>query len=155
MVKTLDAALAHWADHIESSMGIGFRDRKGAGAAGGLGFAMMALGARISPGAETILHLAGYDALLKQADAMITTEGRFDDQSFAGKAPWTAAVQARRHGVTTWILCGQCDQDSIDKARKVENVNVVEIGAELPISEKKARCAELLSRCVAGLIREN
>ena len=65
----------------------------GAGAAGGCGFAALLLGARMACGADYFLDLLGFDELVRDADIVITGEGRLDDQTLAGKLP--AAVAGR------------------------------------------------------------
>ena len=66
----------------------------GAGAAGGLGFAALLLGAEIRSGAEFFLDLLGFDAHLAEADAVVTGEGRIDDQTLHGKLPYVVAQHA-------------------------------------------------------------
>ena len=66
----------------------------GAGAAGGLGFAALLLGAEIRSGAEFFLELLGFDTHLAEADAVITGEGRIDDQTLHGKLPYVVAQHA-------------------------------------------------------------
>jgi glycerate kinase len=80
-VETLGAALRHWA----SIAGPEFAERPGAGAAGGVGFAAMAvLGARVRPGIELLLDLLGFDAALTGASLVITGEGSLDEQTLSG-----------------------------------------------------------------------
>lgn len=59
----------------------------GAGAAGGLGAALLALGAELRSGVETVLDLIGFDERVRDVDLVITGEGNMDEQSAAGKAP--------------------------------------------------------------------
>ena len=66
----------------------------GAGAAGGLGFAALLLGAEIRSGAEFFLDLLGFDDQLVDADAVVTGEGRIDDQTLHGKLPYVVAQHA-------------------------------------------------------------
>jgi glycerate kinase len=66
----------------------------GAGAAGGLGFAALLLGAQIRSGAQFFLDLVGFDDHLADADAVVTGEGRIDDQTLHGKLPYVVAKHA-------------------------------------------------------------
>lgn len=87
-----------------------FRNLPGAGAAGGLGFAAMAvLGARRVSGADFVLDAVGFDAALRDADVVITGEGRFDAQTLSGKGPATVIARARRlgGGLPVIVVCGQ------------------------------------------------
>lgn len=72
--------------------------RAGAGAAGGLGAALLALGAELRSGVETVLDLVGFDERVRDVDLVITGEGNMDEQSAAGKAPVGVARRARRYG---------------------------------------------------------
>ncbi|MGO4983781.1 tRNA adenosine(34) deaminase TadA [Collinsella sp. Sow4_E3] len=69
----------------------------GAGAAGGLGAALLALGAELRSGVETVLDLIGFDECVRNADLVITGEGNMDEQSAAGKAPVGVARRAKRY----------------------------------------------------------
>ena len=70
----------------------------GAGAAGGLGAALLALGAELRSGVETVLDLIGFDERVRDVDLVITGEGNMDEQSAAGKAPVGVARRANRYG---------------------------------------------------------
>ena len=80
----------------------------GAGAAGGLGAALLALGAQLKPGIETILDLTGFDNLARQADLIVTGEGSLDGQTAAGKAPVGVARRAKAVNpqVPVIAICG-------------------------------------------------
>ncbi len=68
----------------------------GAGAAGGLGAALLSLGAELVSGAEALLSAAGFDALAADADLVITGEGNMDEQTAGGKAPACVAARVKR-----------------------------------------------------------
>lgn len=78
----------------------------GAGAAGGLGAALLALGAELRSGVETVLDLIGFDECVRDADLVITGEGNMDEQSAAGKAPVGAARRAKRYGKPVVAVVG-------------------------------------------------
>ena len=79
-----------------------------AGAAGGTGFAAMALlNAELRPGIELLLEWLDFDRALGGADLVITGEGSLDEQSLAGKAPVGVAKAAARSGVTTVAVAGR------------------------------------------------
>jgi glycerate kinase len=107
IVKELDAALAHFADVVEEAVGRRLRDAPGAGAAGGLGFGLMAFcDADLQPGVELALDALGADEVLDGAALVITAEGMLDSQTLAGKAPVGVARRARRHGVPVVAVGG-------------------------------------------------
>lgn len=78
----------------------------GAGAAGGLGAALLALGAELRSGVETVLDLIGFDERVRDVDLVITGEGNMDEQSAAGKAPVGVARRARRYGKPVVAVVG-------------------------------------------------
>lgn len=78
----------------------------GAGAAGGLGAALLALGAELHSGVETVLDLIGFDERVRDVDLVITGEGNMDEQSAAGKAPVGVARRAKRYGKPVAAVVG-------------------------------------------------
>lgn len=78
----------------------------GAGAAGGLGAALLALGAELRSGVETVLDLIGFDERVSDVDLVITGEGNMDEQSAAGKAPVGVARRAKRYGKPVVAVVG-------------------------------------------------
>ena len=78
----------------------------GAGAAGGLGAALLALGAELRSGVETVLDLVGFDERVRDVDLVITGEGNMDEQSAAGKAPVGVARRAKRYGKPVAAVVG-------------------------------------------------
>ncbi len=109
-VGPVDAALANYADLVEAALGRGLRSVPGAGAAGGLGFGLLAFcGARIAPGIELALDLVGFDAALAGADLVITGEGRIDLQTLHGKVVAGVAGRARVAGVPVYAIGGAVD----------------------------------------------
>ena len=103
-VQALDAALAHFAELLEPAAA----SLAGAGAAGGTGFAALAvLGATMRPGIDVVLELAGFDRLMRGADLVVTGEGMLDSQTLRGKAPAGVAGAARAAGVRCVAVCGQ------------------------------------------------
>ena len=90
-------AIGEWENYIEA-----------AGAAGGTGFAAMALlDAELRPGIELMLEWLDFDRALHGADLVVTGEGSLDEQSLAGKAPIGVAMAAARSGVTTVAVAGR------------------------------------------------
>jgi len=99
MVRSLDNNLRHYAALIDADLGKAVAHLPGGGAAGGLGAAMVAfLDAQLRPGVEIVTEAIGLDAIIAQADLVITGEGRIDGQSIHGKTPIGVAGIALRHG---------------------------------------------------------
>lgn len=106
-VKALDAGLAHYARVCAAFLGEDFSTRPGAGAAGGLGFALLAfLGATFKPGAALAIELTGLDGHLRGADLCLTGEGRTDFQTAYGKLPAAVAARCRAADVPCVCLSG-------------------------------------------------
>lgn len=98
-VEFLDAALKKLADRVEAALEASFRDRDGAGAAGGLGFGLFAFaGASMETGFEWIAGLADLKTLAGKADLIFTGEGKMDRFSMEGKAPGGVSALARSLG---------------------------------------------------------
>lgn len=106
-VAALDAAMARFADVLAAGLGRDVRDEPGAGAAGGLGAALLAMGAGRVSGAGLVRQLVGLDAELDAAELAVTGEGSFDWQSLRGKLVTAVAAGAAERGVPCIVLAGQ------------------------------------------------
>ena len=106
-VERLEARVSEFADQAEDAFGVRARDDAGTGAAGGLGFALRLLGARILPGAEVVAQLIGLPERLKGADALVTGEGSFDAQTGWGKGVSYILELGRRAHLPAYGVFGQ------------------------------------------------
>lgn len=107
-IMSLDAALQRWADTVEPLVGqVGLRDRPGAGAAGGLGFGLLALGAERESGADLVMAAVGLAEAIAGADLVVTGEGSFDATSLRGKVAAGVAQRAQAGGVPCVVAAGQ------------------------------------------------
>ncbi|MEV5388076.1 glycerate kinase [Streptomyces sp. NPDC052721] len=109
-VETLDAALAHFAKVLEAEAGpraAEYAAAPGAGAAGGVGYGALLLGARFRPGIEVMLDVLGFAPALERASLVITGEGSLDEQTLHGKAPAGVAAAARAAGKEVVAVCGR------------------------------------------------
>ncbi|OZI26803.1 glycerate kinase [Bordetella genomosp. 9] len=106
-VRQLDAALARFADLSARTLGRDERERPGAGAAGGLGFAAHAfLNADFRPGVEVVAELGKLAHAMQGAVLAFTGEGRMDEQTLHGKTPAGVARIASQAGVPVVALAG-------------------------------------------------
>jgi glycerate kinase len=112
-VEAIDATLAGFARAVERALDRSIADAPGAGAAGGLGFALQLVGARFESGAGIVAELVGLDAALHGADWAIAGEGRSDMQTLLGKAPLVVARRAARAGVPVSLLSGSIDDAAL------------------------------------------
>jgi glycerate kinase len=118
-VTALDAALAQFAAVLAEEMGpqaAAAKDRPGAGAAGGVGYAALALGAERRRGIDVVVEFTGLRGKLAGADLVVTGEGSLDAQSLAGKAPIGVAQEAAALGVPVVAVCGRSELDSAARA---------------------------------------
>ena len=106
MVEALDEGMRRFAKVVGGE----WHNVAGAGAAGGLGYALMALlGATLKPGIELVLGTVGFDALLNDAQLVVTGEGRIDRQTLMGKGPAGVLRRARSKGVPVIALGGRVE----------------------------------------------
>jgi glycerate kinase len=115
-----------------------YASRRGAGAAGGLGAALAALGADLVEGAPTVLDLVGFDAAVAGCDLVVTGEGRVDETTEAGKAPGEVARRAAAAGVRCVVFGGHVvvsvegtETVSLSGDRKRAEADLVELGRNL------------------------
>lgn len=109
-VEELDAALDRFAGVLGAAMGpaaAAAKDQPGAGAAGGVGYAALALGAARRRGIDVVVEFTGLREKLAGADLVVTGEGSLDVQSLSGKAPVGVASEARALGVPVVAVCGR------------------------------------------------
>jgi glycerate kinase len=107
MQAILENGMKNYAARVEEAIGRKASDQSGAGAAGGLGFALLAfLHAELKPGIEVVLDMLHFDEKLKGADLVITGEGRMDWQSSFGKVPSGVGKRCQKAGVPAVAIVG-------------------------------------------------
>lgn len=112
MVTQLDAALRHYGTLLEQATGREIINAPGAGAAGGMGAALLGmLNARLRPGIEIVIETLQLEEALRDADLVITGEGRLDSQSIHGKTPIGVARVAKRFGLPVIGIAGSLSKD--------------------------------------------
>jgi len=117
-VRELDRGLRRWAAVVAAATGNDQSQAPGAGAAGGVGFAALAvLGAERRQGIEVILDLLDFGAALDGTDLVITGEGSLDTQTLAGKAPVGVAQAAARRGIPVVAAAGRSTLTEDELAR--------------------------------------
>jgi glycerate kinase len=112
-IERFDATLARYAALAEQALGRSVATSPGAGAAGGLGFALQLIGGVPESGAQVVADVIGLDAALRDADWAITGEGRTDRQTLLAKGPYVVAERAQRMGVPITLLSGAVDPGSL------------------------------------------
>jgi glycerate kinase len=154
MVKELDAALACYAEVAREATGRDVANQAGAGAAGGLGAGLLFFTpARLRPGVAIVLETTGFDALVKEADLVITGEGRTDFQTAMGKAPVGVAAAAKRYGVPVVCLSGGLGDGAGDVLAKGIDALASIVPGPMTLEESMARGAELVEAAAARVCR--
>jgi glycerate kinase len=141
----LDSNLRRFAQVVNATTGADVSAMRHAGAAGGIGAALHALGgARLVSGAQVVLDRLNFEQRLDGVDRVITAEGKFDVQTSQGKAPWAVALSAQRAAVPCVIFAGQIDLNGLPRSlpfARVVQINDPSIG----VSDAMARAEELLT----------
>ena len=110
MIEQLEAGMTHFADLTEQFTGVRLHDLNGAGAAGGVSGAMKAyLGAEFRPGVEIILDALNFNDIIRNAELVITGEGRMDAQSLMGKAPVGILRRCQARGIPVVGFAGSVE----------------------------------------------
>ena len=111
MVAELEKRARLFAEESARTLGRDASQKPGAGAAGGLGYAFMQyLSAGVASGADLLLDLIGFDRVIKDADLIITGEGRADKQTLMGKLPERILKRARQQQLPVWLIAGQASE---------------------------------------------
>lgn len=115
ILDRLEAGMERYAKKVEEATGVAVAGLSGAGAAGGLGAALLAfLHAKMQSGIDAVLDLIGFDGFLEGVDLVVTGEGRMDWQSAFGKVPGGVALRAKKKNIPVLALVGGmgegCDQ---------------------------------------------
>jgi len=165
-VQELDERNARWADELDAREGRDERDTPGAGAAGGVGFALLSIQDMfrrfaLRPGIDLVMELTDFDAKLARADLVITGEGRIDGQTAYGKTALGVAQRARAAGKPCIAVGGGVETEGIEVLAALD-VAVVPV-VERPQSVEEAmaagtapveRCGERIGR-VVGLLTKS
>lgn len=114
MIKDMDAWLENYADLTKKILPESDKNAHGTGAAGGMGFALLSyLNARLMSGIELVMRETGVEGHIKDADLVITGEGRLDGQSYMGKAPIGVAALAKKYNKPVIAFSGCVTDDAV------------------------------------------
>ena len=149
MIKKLDESLAYFAEIIKRDLNKDIKDIPGAGAAGGLGASFMAfLNAELRPGIEIIIEIVKLEQAIKNADLVVTGEGKIDSQTIYGKAPIGVAKIAKKYNVPV-IAVAAIIGDDADIVHQYGINTLIKI-SEPPMSlaEPKFKKVQLIKKCI-------
>lgn len=157
-VAQLDRRNADWADELEAQEGRQERNTAGAGAAGGVGFALLAIQDRfgafaLRPGIDLVMEAADFDGHLSRADLVITGEGRIDAQTGFGKTALGVARRAQAAGVPCVAVGGGVEFDGIAALAAVGAVAVPVSEGPQTVEQAMAAGTEPIARCGERLAR--
>jgi len=142
-LNVLERALTSLADVVAKELGFDYRDKPGAGAAGGLGFGLMSFcSATIRPGFDVVAEAVGLESKMKEIDVVITGEGSLDRQTLEGKTPAGVARLARKLGKKVFAIAGRYDgnqqvRELFDEVYELARPGMIE-------KEQMIRAGELL-----------
>ncbi len=151
-VAALEKGMENLARVVHRDLGCDFRDAPGAGAAGGIGFGLMSFcGAKIRSGFGVGAEALRLDAMVREADLVITGEGRIDGQTLEGKGPAGVAQLARAAGKPVLALAGAVSEDPA--LHQVFDALAPIVDRPLTLEEAMGRGAELLERAAQRAVR--
>jgi glycerate kinase len=152
MVAQLDAALAHYADIIRRGIGQDIAQLPGAGAGGGIAAAMVVfLHGQLRPGIEIVTEAVGLDDIVRDADLVVTGEGRIDGQTVNGKTPMGVARVARRHDRPVVAIGGGLAADADAVHAHGIDVVVAAVARPCSVAEALAAAGDNLRRAARNL----
>lgn len=147
-VQRLESAMTAWESAVLAATGRDVAGEPGAGAAGGVGHAVLAaLGGRMRPGAEVVLEIAGFDEQLDGAGLVVTGEGSLDEQTLHGKGPAAVAGRAAAASVPAVAVAGR----TLLSAQRAEQAGLRAVYALQDAESDADRCMREAGKLVADL----
>ncbi len=147
-VELLEEGLANFASVLEKTFGVDVRNLRGAGAAGGISAGLHAIfGARLCPGAATVLDLLDLENKVRDAGLVLTGEGRVDSQTIEGKAPAGVAEIAKKFSVPCICFAGKAGEN-LSGLYETGFTSIFSICPEVPeheAMENAGKCLEKLA----------
>lgn len=153
-VALLDKGLKHLAQKVRGQLKADLEETPGAGAAGGLGFGLMAFaGAKLRSGIEAILDLSGFDRLAAAADIIITGEGNLDAQSAMGKAAAGVAGRAKKYGKPVVAIAGGISREARSVYERGIDAAISSTCRPMSVQEAVESAGELLADAAERAMR--
>ena len=157
-VKILDERLREFAEETET-LALATPElavHPGAGAAGGLGYGLMAyLKAELKSGIEIILSISKFDDTIKDASLIITGEGKSDAQTLMGKVPHGVLNHGKEHDIPVWLLSGGIENEDL-LAQHFDVVRSINEGDKRPLTTllQPDVAKENLRETIMGVLRK-
>jgi glycerate 2-kinase len=150
-IERLERALEHLVAIVGRTRRGHLEQLPGAGAAGGCGFGLALIGARLVDGAGLVCDLVGLDAALVGASVAITGEGRLDSQTATGKAPAEVAARARALGIPCVAICGSVLDPLPDLFRSTFALDAIDPAVD-PMRHTRALLRRAASRAMRAVL---
>jgi len=154
IIEELDESLAYFAEIIKRDLNKDIKDMPGSGAAGGLGAGLIAfLDAELRPGIEITIEIVKLEQAIKDADLVITGEGKIDSQTIYGKAPIGVAKIAKKYNIPV-IAVAAIISDDADIVHQY-GINTLLKISEPPINlaEPKLKKVQLIKKCIEQFLK--
>lgn len=154
IVEKLEANMTSFINVAENTTNISIREIPGAGAAGGLGAGLMLfLGGKLKSGIDIVLKTCDFQKRIKNADLIITGEGKIDDQTIHGKTISGIARHAKLQKIPVIAFAGVVE--NVDNLKNLGISNIFSISSNnLPIEKSIANASTLLQNKVESVIRK-
>lgn len=157
-IKYFDEALTQWANVVEKEKGLRLHNLKGAGAAGGMGGALIAfLHGEFHQGIQLVLDVMKYNEKIQGADFIVTGEGKSDRQTLHGKAPFGVLKCAEQYQIPTILLSGCIEQSDqqllIEHFQSIHSVAGASISIEQAIKESSSCLAQRAYEVIGKLFK--
>lgn len=154
MIELLDSALNNYADCILTDLNKDIKNVKGAGAAGGLGAALIAfLNADLKKGIDIVIELSHLEDEIKDANLVITGEGNIDSQTRFGKTPYGVAKLSKKYNIPVLAICGGIGEGSEILYEHGFDAIFSIVDKPMNVDEAMTNCGELLERITYNVIK--
>jgi len=149
IIEELDKSLAHFAEIIKRDLNKDIKDMPGAGAAGGLGAGLIAfLDAELKPGIEIMIEIVKLEQAIKDADLVITGEGKIDSQTIYGKAPIGVAKIAKKYNIPVIAMAAIVGDDADIVYKYGINTLIKIVEPPMSLAEPKPKKVQLIKKCI-------
>jgi len=156
IIEELDESLAHFAEAIKRDLNKDIKDIPGAGAAGGLGASLMAfLDAELKPGIDIVIEIVKLERAIKDADLIITGEGKIDSQTIYGKVPVGVAKIAKKYHVPVMAIGAIVDQDAEIVYKYGIDFLVKVTDSPMSLTETNKKKCQLIKNCINRFLKNH
>lgn len=151
--QKIDQAMKHYSDLIEKQLGVSFRNEPGAGAAGGLGYALLLCQGHLKRGFDIVSEMVGLESAIASCDCVIVGEGKMDYQTQYGKTPYGVLQLAQKYHKNVYAFCGRVEDLDVLKTLGFQNVWSI-TPSSMPLSQALQKGKENLKICVYDHMEE-